>query len=310
MSDKARIIRAAQRYGPALDRVASRYGISGTALLVKLAQGESGFNQGAVSSAGARGATQFMPGTRASFVQKYGVDPYKSPEEAVHAASIYLRKSGLAAYNPGDPNYSRYILGQKVGAVGGGPRNSSQTLVTRTSTTAPQLHTDKLAALRDALLSGSKNPLISAARGVASGRYDTMTPGSKTVTQDLGNPSGIVTGNGPTGGKGKVIGHPYVGTHTLGNWQSDNAIDIAVPRGSPVYADRSGRISKVSIRPEGGQISGSSITINGASFYTHLSGVKVRPGQRVRRGQLIGYSGVANGVPHLHYAVRVGTPHR
>jgi murein DD-endopeptidase MepM/ murein hydrolase activator NlpD len=34
----------------------------------------------------------------------------------------------------------------------------------------------------------------------------------------------------------------------------------------------------------------------------------VKPGQQVKAGQLLGYSGVANGVAHLHYAVESGSP--
>jgi hypothetical protein len=198
MSERAAFMNAIQKYGPQLDHIARRYGISGSALLAKLIQGESGFHMNRTSSAGAKGGAQFMPATRAAFIQRYGVDAWRSPEDAVHAATIYLKKSGVAAYNPGMPGYTQYVLGQKVGDVGGsraGGGTGGST--TTTTTTPPQLHTDKLAALRDALLQGGKNPLIAAAQGVASGRYDSMSPGrTRTVTRATGG-GGPASGGGP-----------------------------------------------------------------------------------------------------------------
>ena len=45
-------------------------------------------------------------------------------------------------------------------------------------------------------------------------------------------------------------------------------------------------------------------------FYKHIwrFAPGIRPGARVRRGQLLGYSWSANGVPHLHIGVRTGSP--
>lgn len=117
-------LRAIHRYGRTVEDIARPYGISGEALLAKLVAGESGDNPGAVSYAGAKGRTQFMPGSRDIALRKYGVDPWRSADEAVHAAALHLRgkingSKGLEGYNPGDPNYPRYILDQQVGDVGG-----------------------------------------------------------------------------------------------------------------------------------------------------------------------------------------------
>ncbi len=107
---------AAERWGYLAEGQAHRYGLpNGATLLARIASGESGFNQGAVSSAGARGGTQFMPGTRYSFILKYRVDPWKSPDEAMHAAGLFMRDQGLDAYNPGGgQSYIDYILHQPV----------------------------------------------------------------------------------------------------------------------------------------------------------------------------------------------------
>lgn len=117
-------------------------------------------------------------------------------------------------------------------------------------------------------------------------------------------------GGYPLGAHGPIIGRPHQGTHTLGNWQSDNAVDISVPRGTPALSAIAGGVTKVSFAPEGGRISGDSITICGSGqciFYTHLSAVNVKTGDTVQVGSVIGATGVA-GVPHLHFGVQNGSP--
>jgi hypothetical protein len=107
---------AAERWGYLAEGQAHRYGLrNGATLLAKIASGESGFNQGAVSSAGARGGTQFIASTRQEYIEKYGVDPWKSPDEAMHAAAIFMHTTGLAGYNSGGgQEYIDYILHQPV----------------------------------------------------------------------------------------------------------------------------------------------------------------------------------------------------
>ena len=82
-------------------------------------------------------------------------------------------------------------------------------------------------------------------------------------------------------------------------------IDIAAAKGTPVYATADGVIS--SVNPGSGY--GIAVVINhGYSYqtlYGHLSRRIVKPGDRVRRGQVIGYvgsTGLSSG-PHLHYEV-------
>jgi murein DD-endopeptidase MepM/ murein hydrolase activator NlpD len=93
----------------------------------------------------------------------------------------------------------------------------------------------------------------------------------------------------------------------LGNWQSDNAFDLGVPVGTPVYATEAGTIGPqvggMASRPNDGK----RVTLNGQSnnyWYGHLSKTVVKPGQTVAKGDLIGYSGKsANGAAHLHIGV-------
>ena len=82
-------------------------------------------------------------------------------------------------------------------------------------------------------------------------------------------------------------------------------VDITAPRGTPVYATADGVVS--SRQTYSGY--GICVVINhGYSYetlYAHLSKKTVRIGQKVKRGELIGYvgtTGISIG-PHLHYEV-------
>jgi murein DD-endopeptidase MepM/ murein hydrolase activator NlpD len=122
-------------------------------------------------------------------------------------------------------------------------------------------------------------------------------------------------GGYPLARPGKVIGVPYKGTHTLyGNWESDNAVDLATPQGTPVVALTSGTIG-----PQIGPLNASGdprleglrlhlVTPGNEYYYAHLSRLLVHAGQKVEAGQILGYSGAANGVQHLHFAEKNGNP--
>jgi murein DD-endopeptidase MepM/ murein hydrolase activator NlpD len=151
---------------------------------------------------------------------------------------------------------------------------------------------------------------------LAGGLQQLEATGPPSTRQRARTTPGRVPGRSPglVRGRGPIIGTPHAGTHTLGNWESDNAIDVRVPVGTPVYAPSSGTIAKTRVKKSmTGRFGGSSVTLQGQSnawFYAHLSGVKVKPGQRVKKGQLIGLSGSANAVPHLHFGQRAGDPRR
>ena len=84
-------------------------------------------------------------------------------------------------------------------------------------------------------------------------------------------------------------------------------VDLAAPRGTPVYATADGIVA----RAERFSTYGNYIQIeHGGELQTrfaHLSGYAVAAGDRVRKGDLIGFvgsTGRSTG-PHLHYEVRV-----
>ena len=125
--------------------------------------------------------------------------------------------------------------------------------------------------------------------------------------------------NYPLGKHGAIIGKPYQGTHAVAfnkkggsnNWESENAYDIEVPVGTPVYAVTSGTIGN-QIGPGGsGRFAGNRlhlVTSGNEFYYAHLSKIAVHAGETVQAGQLLGYSGSADGVGHLHFAAKKGDP--
>ena len=86
-----------------------------------------------------------------------------------------------------------------------------------------------------------------------------------------------------------------------------SGVDISSNYGHPVIAPADGVVTEAETKGGYGRL----IQIqhgNGISTrYGHLSGFAVRPGDRVRRGQLIGFVGLTGRStgPHLHYEVRV-----
>lgn len=102
-------------------------------------------------------------------------------------------------------------------------------------------------------------------------------------------------------------GAPHSGTHTLGNWQSDEAYDLFGKTGTAVRLPAEGTIEKVSGSPGGNpRFAGYGVTIRlagGRAFFKHLGslGPNVRAGQRLPAGALVGtLDGTVNGGPHLH----------
>ncbi len=88
------------------------------------------------------------------------------------------------------------------------------------------------------------------------------------------------------------------------------ALDIAAPEGTPVLAVEDGRVAKLFLSKPGG------LTLyqfdparNYAYYYAHLSRYAqgLREGDKVRRGQVIGYVGSSGNAradaPHLHFAI-------
>lgn len=113
-----------------------------------------------------------------------------------------------------------------------------------------------------------------------------------------------------------------VGEHRkrpLGNWQSDNAVDIMAPAGSTFVSPVSGRVLRISGRDprqgaygSSGTLFGRSITIQAPDgnewFATHLDNPIVRVGQFVTAGSPLSRIGDWGERSHAHVATSRGDP--
>ena len=124
---------------------------------------------------------------------------------------------------------------------------------------------------------------------------------------------------------GEVLLHWPLAAHTItaGWYYSDGklhrAIDLRAAVGTPVYAAEDGTVDWVQAwdghSTSGNQSYGNLVRIRHADYnggklqtlYAHLKESKVKYGQAVKEGELIGYSGnTGNSTgPHLHFEVRL-----
>jgi murein DD-endopeptidase MepM/ murein hydrolase activator NlpD len=130
---------------------------------------------------------------------------------------------------------------------------------------------------------------------------------------------------GPNWDLGSPEGHRK--RHPGGSWADNNAYDIRPQNdlktadGTPVYSLTSGKVSSATNRKgfvqkikNGGKYNlfGSNVTVSSSDgpdvFYTHLQDLQVTKGDEVKKGQLIGYVGDAEGrfSDHVHVAVSNG----
>ena len=92
---------------------------------------------------------------------------------------------------------------------------------------------------------------------------------------------------------------------TTGEWSMHKGVDLAAPKGTPIYATRSGYVTIATYHSTAGNY----VTINHqdgySSVYMHMTHYVVGVGDYVKAGQLIGYvgsTGRSTG-PHLHFGI-------
>ena len=90
-----------------------------------------------------------------------------------------------------------------------------------------------------------------------------------------------------------------------GDWRNHNGLDLTADMGTPVYATGDGVVILAHYNGGYGNVIFLSHGYGFETRYAHLSKYKVTQGQKVKRGDLIGYVG-STGLstnPHLHYEV-------
>lgn len=101
-------------------------------------------------------------------------------------------------------------------------------------------------------------------------------------------------------------GYGYRRDPIYGTTRFHEGLDFAAPTGTPVYATADAEVAVAERKPGYGNCIDLDHGYNYISRYAHLSQILVEPGQKVKRGELIGKvgsTGKSTG-SHLHYEVR------
>jgi murein DD-endopeptidase MepM/ murein hydrolase activator NlpD len=92
-----------------------------------------------------------------------------------------------------------------------------------------------------------------------------------------------------------------------GGTRPHKGVDIAAPRGTPVFAPSDGVVSFVGQESDVGRLIFIDHGHGFTTMYGHLNKAFVHRGDKVRKGQIIGAVGASGNCtgPHLHYEVRL-----
>jgi LysM repeat protein len=131
------------------------------------------------------------------------------------------------------------------------------------------------------------------------------------------DPPALVNTSSPEAGQGITVLVPGTGTYiwptggrtiTQYSWYGHTALDVSLSTGSPIYASDTGTVTYATWSP---YCYGNLVVINHGNgyetFYAHLDGFNVTPGQTVYQGNVIAYSGNTgcSSGPHLHFEIRL-----
>ena len=149
---------------------------------------------------------------------------------------------------------------------------------------------------------GETDELLDRSR-LLSRRLDTVEEVLGEQTDKLSRTPSILPVHGLIGSGFSWRRDPFTGRR-----QFHHGLDIAAPEGTPVYAPADGIVVKTERNGGYGRVLYISHGNALVTRYGHLHDYKVRPGQKVHRGEviaLVGNTGRST-APHLHYEVLVG----
>jgi hypothetical protein len=100
--------------------------------------------------------------------------------------------------------------------------------------------------------------------------------------------------------------HPY---HNA--WMEHKGLDFTAPYGTPVYATGDGIVAEAYNSPSYGNVIFIDHNFDFETRYAHLARFIVSKGQKVKRGEIIGYVGNTgiSTAPHLHYEILFSGKH-
>lgn len=189
------------------------------------------------------------------------------------------------------------VLGAAVALIAASPalaNTSTNTTATAADVTAPLKD-----AQGDTLTTGDEKFRELFASWVALDESGPDAPVQRTV---VAIPSRMPLNNSRlTSGYG-MRNHPV-----LRKRRRHNGVDLAAPTGTPVYATADGVVGRADWFSSYGLYIAIDHGADLETRYAHLSKLAVAAGERVRKGDLIGYvgsTGRSTG-PHLHYEVRM-----
>ncbi len=88
-------------------------------------------------------------------------------------------------------------------------------------------------------------------------------------------------------------------------WRMHKGMDFTAPRGTPIFASGDGKIVRANRSSSYGNVVYLEHGYGYKTIYAHMQKIKVRKGQKVKRGDLLGWVGNTgrSEAPHLHYEV-------
>lgn len=135
------------------------------------------------------------------------------------------------------------------------------------------------------------------------GQVDYFTADGKSIRKSAGLMRTPVAFGRMSSGFGRRV-HPV-----LGYTKMHKGVDFAAPTGTPVYASGDGVIERAGRFSSFGNYVRIRHSSKMSTAYAHMSryGKGIRPGVRVKQGQIVGYVGTTGRStgPHLHYEVLV-----